>query len=126
MARMGRARRCHDVCTVREERFQSRKPAHRPNQYLPTTESVCRRNSLPHGPLTLSISFAQKCSPRSHVNNYIQHKHNMAFSFGFSGDDIEEDPNDVAPQTEEQSTPGDDVPPPIAARAHDLDELVCR
>lgn len=54
------------------------------------------------------------------------HIHNMAFSFGFSGDDIEEDPNDVVPQTQETSAPGADVPPPIAARAHDLDELVCR
>jgi protein-histidine N-methyltransferase len=50
----------------------------------------------------------------------------MAFSFGFSGDDIEEDPNDVVPQTQEHSVPGnDDVPPPIPARAHDLNELVC-
>ena len=48
----------------------------------------------------------------------------MAFSFGFSGDDIEEDPNDVVPQTQETSTPGKDDPPPIAARTHDLDELV--
>jgi hypothetical protein len=50
----------------------------------------------------------------------------MAFSFGFSGDDIEEDPNDVLPQIQEPSAPGADVPPPIEARAHDLDELVCR
>lgn len=49
----------------------------------------------------------------------------MAFSFGFSGDDIEEDPNDVVPQTQEQNTPGSDVPPPIEARTHDLDEMVC-
>ena len=49
----------------------------------------------------------------------------MAFSFGFSGDDIEEDPNDVVPQTQETDTPGDNVPPPIPAKAHDLDELVC-
>ncbi|KAF3041770.1 hypothetical protein E8E12_009652 [Didymella heteroderae] len=48
----------------------------------------------------------------------------MAFSFGFSGDDIEEDPNDVVPQTQETSVPGADVPPPIAAKAHDLDELL--
>ena len=48
----------------------------------------------------------------------------MAFSFGFSGDDIEEDPNDVLPQTSEQSAPGSDLPPPIAARTHDLGELV--
>ena len=52
------------------------------------------------------------------------HIHNMSFSFGFSGDDIEEDPNDVVPQAQEQNTPGADVPPPIEARAHDLDELV--
>lgn len=48
----------------------------------------------------------------------------MAFSFGFSGDDIKEDPNDAVPQTQEASVPGDDGPPPIAARTHDLDELV--
>ncbi|KAJ4375719.1 hypothetical protein N0V86_007252 [Didymella sp. IMI 355093] len=48
----------------------------------------------------------------------------MAFSFGFSGDDIEEDPNDVVPQTQPTSAPGADVPPPIAAQAHDLDELL--
>ena len=48
----------------------------------------------------------------------------MAFSFGFSGDDIEEDPNDVGPQTRETNTPGENVPPPIPARAHNLDELV--
>ena len=48
----------------------------------------------------------------------------MAFSFGFSGDDIEEDPNDIVPHSQEQDTPGNDVPPPIEARAHDLGELV--
>jgi protein-histidine N-methyltransferase len=50
----------------------------------------------------------------------------MAFSFGFSGDDIEEDPNDVV--MEDQQDRGQqsstDAPPPIPARAHDLDELV--
>jgi len=50
----------------------------------------------------------------------------MSFSFGFSGDDIEEDPNDVAPQTQRTSAPGADVPPPIEAGAHDIEELVCR
>lgn len=48
----------------------------------------------------------------------------MAFSFGFSGDDIEEDPNDIVPETEEANASGSDDPPPIAARTHDLDELV--
>ena len=48
----------------------------------------------------------------------------MAFSFGFSGDDIEEDPNDVVHHSQEQNTSGNDVPPPIEARAHDLNELV--
>lgn len=57
----------------------------------------------------------------SHSRKYT----NMAFSFGFSGDDIEEDPNDVVPQTQSTSAPGADIPPPIAAKAHDLDELVC-
>lgn len=47
----------------------------------------------------------------------------MAFSFGFSGDDIEEDPNDISePQGNTQQN--DDVPQPIPARSHDLDELV--
>jgi len=48
----------------------------------------------------------------------------MAFSFGFSGDDIEEDPNDVQEQGQQQTTTDRNVPPPIAAKAHDLDELV--
>ncbi|KAJ4366431.1 hypothetical protein N0V83_008067 [Neocucurbitaria cava] len=48
----------------------------------------------------------------------------MAFSFGFSGDDIEEDPNDVVPETQEANASGSDDPPPIAARTHDLDELL--
>ena len=60
-------------------------------------------------------------------NGHTQHQtYNMAFSFGFSGDDIEEDPNDVSPQTQEQSAPDADVPPPVAAQAHNLDDLVCR
>jgi hypothetical protein len=48
----------------------------------------------------------------------------MAFSFGFSGDDIEEDPNDVQEQGQQQATADSNVPPPIAAKTHDLDELV--
>ena len=50
----------------------------------------------------------------------------MAFSFGFSGDDIEEDPNDVVQHdTQEQGqSSGGDTPQPIAARTHDLDVLV--
>lgn len=48
----------------------------------------------------------------------------MAFSFGFSGDDIEEDLDDVGPQTQGLSAPGADVPPPIGARAHELNELL--
>ncbi|CAO2658104.1 Nn.00g073640.m01.CDS01 [Neocucurbitaria sp. VM-36] len=48
----------------------------------------------------------------------------MAFSFGFSGDDIEEDPNDVVPETQEANASGTNNPPPIAARTHDLDELL--
>ncbi|KAH6643094.1 hypothetical protein C7974DRAFT_117038 [Boeremia exigua] len=48
----------------------------------------------------------------------------MAFSFAFSGDDIEEDPNDAALQPQATSAPAADVPPPIAARAHDLNELL--
>ncbi|KAF9692202.1 hypothetical protein EKO04_009930 [Ascochyta lentis] len=48
----------------------------------------------------------------------------MSFSFGFSGDDIEEDPNDVVPQAQEQNAEIAHVPPPIQARVHDLDELL--
>lgn len=49
----------------------------------------------------------------------------MAFSFGFSGDDVEEDPNDVGVQTQETGAADNNIPPPIPAKAHDLDELVC-
>ncbi|RAR00473.1 s-adenosylmethionine-dependent methyltransferase-like protein [Stemphylium lycopersici] len=53
----------------------------------------------------------------------------MAFSFGFSGDDIEEDPNDVQEQSQQQQQQagGEEsnaVPPPIPAKTHDLDELL--
>ncbi|KAF1851328.1 uncharacterized protein K460DRAFT_272575 [Cucurbitaria berberidis CBS 394.84] len=48
----------------------------------------------------------------------------MAFSFGFSGEDIEEDPNDVVHQTLETNAPGSDEPPPITARTHILEELM--
>lgn len=49
----------------------------------------------------------------------------MAFSFGFSGDDIEEDLNDVQEQSGQQTGAVEsNVPPPIAARTHDLDEMV--
>jgi protein-histidine N-methyltransferase len=49
----------------------------------------------------------------------------MSFAFGFSGDDIEEDPNDITPQHQQEHTqPTDNAPPPIPARTHDLDELV--
>jgi len=49
----------------------------------------------------------------------------MAFSFGFSGDDIEEDPDDMVVDTpQEPLQSSGDAPPPIPARSHDLDELV--
>lgn len=52
----------------------------------------------------------------------------MAFSFGFSGDDIEQDPNDVQQQdqgTLAQSQQQDTtLAPPIPARMLDVDELV--
>lgn len=51
----------------------------------------------------------------------------MSFSFGFSGDDIEEDVQDVAPSTQPPNAPStttSSAPPPIPARTHDLDELV--
>lgn len=50
----------------------------------------------------------------------------MSFSFGFSGDDIEEDPNDAVPQNQqEQGQPSDaNGAPPLPAKSHDLDEMV--
>lgn len=50
----------------------------------------------------------------------------MSFSFGFSGDDIEEDTNATSLNNNPNvSTPSTaDSPPPIPARTHDLDELV--
>ncbi|KAF2820419.1 hypothetical protein CC86DRAFT_120889 [Ophiobolus disseminans] len=49
----------------------------------------------------------------------------MAFSFGFSGDDIEEDPDDMVMDTpQEQNHSSADAPPPIPARSHDLDEML--
>jgi protein-histidine N-methyltransferase len=48
----------------------------------------------------------------------------MSFSFGFSGDDIEHDPNDVGSNAENTTDAGQDAPPPIPAQAHDLNELV--
>ncbi|KAF2846939.1 hypothetical protein T440DRAFT_557841 [Plenodomus tracheiphilus IPT5] len=48
----------------------------------------------------------------------------MAFSFGFSGDDIEEDPNDVVDQTQQTDAASSNIPPPVPARTHDLDELL--
>jgi protein-histidine N-methyltransferase len=47
----------------------------------------------------------------------------MSFSFGFSGDDIEEDPNDVVEQNQQEPVQ-EDGPPPIPARTHELDEMV--
>jgi protein-histidine N-methyltransferase len=46
------------------------------------------------------------------------------FSFGFAGDDIEEDPNDASNQNAQTEEAADSGPPPIEARTHDLDELV--
>ncbi|KAJ4292774.1 hypothetical protein N0V90_009437 [Kalmusia sp. IMI 367209] len=48
----------------------------------------------------------------------------MSFSFGFSGDDIEEDPHDVSQTIQNVTDAGQDTPPPIPARTHDLDELL--
>jgi protein-histidine N-methyltransferase len=50
----------------------------------------------------------------------------MSFSFGFSGDDIEHDPTEVFNHAENVADAGQDVPPPIPAQSHDLDELVRR
>ncbi|KAI2481388.1 hypothetical protein Ptr902_07183 [Pyrenophora tritici-repentis] len=52
----------------------------------------------------------------------------MAFSFGFLGDDIEEDPNDTQQdqsQTQRnQDANADTLAPPIPAKAHDFDALL--
>ena len=52
----------------------------------------------------------------------------MSFSFGFSGDDIEEDSNATSPNNDldasATASTTTDSPPPIPARTHDLDELV--
>lgn len=50
----------------------------------------------------------------------------MSFSFGFSGDDIEEDSNATSLNNNlnVSTTSTADSPPPIPARTHDLDELV--
>jgi protein-histidine N-methyltransferase len=48
----------------------------------------------------------------------------MAFSFGFSGDDIEEDPNDAQNVGEKAEGGEENGPPPIPARTHALDEMV--
>jgi hypothetical protein len=49
----------------------------------------------------------------------------MSFSFGFSGDDIEEDPNDAATQSHAQATIQASGPAPLPAQTHDLGEMVC-
>lgn len=47
------------------------------------------------------------------------------FSFGFSGDDIEEDPNDAPNQNDDSAMEGvESGPSPIPAQTHSLDELV--
>ncbi|KAF2656146.1 hypothetical protein K491DRAFT_767982 [Lophiostoma macrostomum CBS 122681] len=46
------------------------------------------------------------------------------FSFGFSGDDIEEDPNDTSNQNAQTADAAESGPPPVEARTHDLDELL--
>lgn len=48
----------------------------------------------------------------------------MSFSFGFSGDDIEADPDDVSQTIQSTSTIAQDAPPPIPAQTHDLNDLV--
>ncbi|KAF2868746.1 hypothetical protein BDV95DRAFT_499899 [Massariosphaeria phaeospora] len=48
----------------------------------------------------------------------------MAFSFGFSGDDIEQDTSDVQDPGQVEVGDARDAPPPIEARTHDLDELL--
>lgn len=48
----------------------------------------------------------------------------MSFSFGFSGDDIEEDPNNATTTAQNDLATTQDAPAPIPARTHALDELV--
>jgi hypothetical protein len=49
----------------------------------------------------------------------------MSFSFGFSGDDIEEDPNDATTPSHAQTTTQEAGPAPLPAQTHDLGEMVC-
>jgi hypothetical protein len=86
-------------------------------------------------PVLLSISLTKlygSCDacPRRRTNQNIATQHfytvAMAFSFGFSGDDIEEDPNDAQGQEQQQAATSTNAPPPIPARTHDLDEMVCK
>ena len=46
------------------------------------------------------------------------------FSFGFSGDDIETNPNDAFDHEENAIGGAETGPPPIEAKTHVLDELV--
>ncbi|KAF2751386.1 hypothetical protein M011DRAFT_464126 [Sporormia fimetaria CBS 119925] len=48
----------------------------------------------------------------------------MSFSFGFSGDDIEEDPNDVQNPGAQHAQVEQAGPPPIQAKRHELNELL--
>ncbi|KAF1914375.1 hypothetical protein BDU57DRAFT_519346 [Ampelomyces quisqualis] len=51
----------------------------------------------------------------------------MSFSFRFSGDDIQEDPDDVDPQMQQEQghqSSNDAGPPPLPAKSHDLDEML--
>ncbi|KAF2676998.1 hypothetical protein K458DRAFT_396431 [Lentithecium fluviatile CBS 122367] len=48
----------------------------------------------------------------------------MSFSFGFAGDDIEEDPDDAPTNPQTAAGAGRNAPPPIPAQTHDIDELL--
>ena len=117
-------------------------PARLPLQHQPALSPVSRGicsirpndvprpwHSLVHGPPALSITknypphaFGRRFRDGTEPNH--RFAPSMAFSFGFSGDDIEEDPHDTLDHVRPINSAGSQVPPPIAAKAHDLDELV--
>ena len=91
-------------------------------QEMPTFELHSRL----HGPMTMqfAIDKPKKYPTTKRLPIPTRAQLTMSFSFGFSGDDIEHDPADIASNEQNVADVAQDAPPPIPARAHDLDELV--
>ncbi|KAL5424079.1 hypothetical protein PMIN04_003404 [Paraphaeosphaeria minitans] len=66
--------------------------------------------------------MGQKCT--TILDNPAAHRVNMSFSFGFAGDDIEADTEDVSQSTQPAAAAAQDAPPPVPAQTHNLDELL--